>query len=50
MELTAAEIGLVRFIRSLNVRTKKAIYVWLFTGDESLLFYELTRPHLGVAA
>lgn len=50
MELTAAEIGLVRWLRSISPRTLKAIELWLFTGDDTLLFFELTRPDLKVAA
>lgn len=50
MELTAAEVGLVRWLRTVNHRTLKAIDLWLFTGDNTLLLLELTRPDLKVAA
>lgn len=47
---TAAELGLVRYLRSLDKRTKKAIYVWLLTGDDTLLRFEFNRPRLKAAA
>ena len=50
MELTAAEIGLVRWLRTVNQRTLNAIYLYLMTGDDTLLFIEFTHPDLKVAA
>lgn len=50
MELSAAEIGLVRWLRSLNQRTLNAIYLYFMTGDDTLLLIEFTRHNLRVAA
>lgn len=41
--LTAAEIGLVRWYRSLPQRTRDAITYFLETGDVTLLSYEFSR-------
>lgn len=49
MNLSPAEIGLIRYQRSLNERIREAIYLWLFMGDTSLLYFELTRPRLKAA-
>lgn len=48
-DCTPAEIGLVRYIRSLDKRTIQAIHLWLFTGDKSLLIYEFTHRYLKAA-
>ncbi len=45
-----AEIGLVRWLRSLKPRTKEAVYLWLLTGDSSLLIIEFTHLRLRAAA
>lgn len=50
MELSAAEIGLVRWFRSLDKRTKHALQVWLLTGDVSLMAYHTTRQYHQAAA
>lgn len=47
--LSAAEIGLIRWYRSLDQRTRKAIDIYLLTGDTSLLTYHFTH-HLDLAA
>lgn len=49
-DCTPAEVGLVRWLRSLSPRTKKAIHLWLITGDPSLLYLELTHPRLKAVA
>jgi hypothetical protein len=48
-DCTAAEVGLVRWLRTLPPRTKQAIHLWLFMGDMSLLYFELTHSHLKAA-
>lgn len=47
--LTKPEVGLVRWVRSLDQRTRDAIYLWLVTGDDTLMLYEFNR-HLQIAA
>lgn len=44
MELSVEEIGAIRWYRSLNQRMRKAVDLWLLTGEGSLLLYEFTRP------
>ncbi len=48
-DFSPAEIGLVRYLRSLDERTQKAIRLWFYTGDTTLLLQELTY-HRPIAA
>lgn len=48
--LSEAEIGAVRWFRSLNQRTQNAIYIWLISGDASMIISEFTRHHRLAAA
>lgn len=42
-ELSTAEAGAVRWLRSLDQRTLSAIYLWLFTGNLDALTFEFTH-------
>ena len=48
-ELTPAELGLIRWFRSLDHRIVEAIHLWLNTGDSSLIEYYFSRRHLAAA-
>jgi hypothetical protein len=48
--LTAAETGLIRWYRSLDMQIRQAVDFWLLTGDTSLLTLHFTHQHHLAAA
>ncbi len=50
MDLTIAEIGLIRWYRSLDNRIRQAIDLWLLTGDTTLITLHFTHHPFQVAA
>lgn len=50
MELTAAEIGLIRWYRGLNPRIRQAMYVWLLTGNVVLIQHQICHQRSQIAA
>ena len=48
--LTPADVGMVRWFRSLPQRTREAILLFFATGDTSLLRYEFNHLRPGKAA
>lgn len=47
---TPAEIGLIRWYRSLDNRMREAIQFWILTGNAELLIFEVTLRHRQIAA
>lgn len=41
--LSKTEVGLIRYYRSLDKRIKAGLYLWLLTGDATLLTHRLRQ-------
>jgi hypothetical protein len=50
MELSVAEIGLIRWYRGLYKRMRQALEMWLLTGYVSLMAYQITHQYHQAAA